>query len=424
LKSDLRSVLAALRAGSPIVLDVPAQMRWRLLQRYLEMSRRNARLGMVSMLLLLFGLALEAPALARLLALGALIAALAARMWLAKRLARDMNPLDPRSNAVHDALVLIGSATWSVAPFLVWDVIAEPHLFGIAYGGFVAMAVISVSYDSALPASTMLVTCTFAPLLAFMQLQNTVMFSLLMIATLLCAYALVARVRSSHVTLLGSLAAEHENAKLVEELQSYRHVLESENASLGSSLRDASMAASRDALTNLHNRRYLASLVESLGALVNGHREEIAICMIDVDHFKRINDEHGHLVGDEVLRAVAGLLGARLRDGDCLARFGGEEFLALLRRCDVNRARSVAESLRQHAAAVPIESVAGAIGLTVSIGVAQWAPGEDFEEAVRRADRALYLAKRGGRDRIEIDAADGLRLTPRTDDGPISETLH
>ncbi|CAN5917916.1 hypothetical protein BH11PSE8_BH11PSE8_25950 [soil metagenome] len=78
---------------------------------------------------------------------------------------------------------------------------------------------------------------------------------------------------------------------------------------------------------------------------VRMHREDITVCIVDFDHFERINDHHGHPVGDELLQAVSELLGTCLRDGECPARYGGEEFVIVLRRCDVNRARRVAESL-------------------------------------------------------------------------------
>jgi diguanylate cyclase (GGDEF)-like protein len=424
LNADFRSLVTALRAGSPVVLDVPPQTRYFLLQRYLEMSAHNGRLGVVGMLLLLFGVAYEAPLLPRLLALAAMTFLLAWRAWLANRLLRTMDAGDPQSSLLHDVLLLVGSSAWSVAPLVLHDVISEPNLFGVAYAALVVVAVMSVSYHSALPASAALVAATFAPLVAFMEIQNTVMFTALTIVTVICVGTLMSRLVASHRTLLNSLAANDDNARLLDELQSYRHALETENASLGVSLRAASQAASRDPLTGLHNRRYLASLAEPLSELVNTHREEIAICMIDVDHFKRINDSHGHPAGDEVLRGVAALLSARVRDGDCLARYGGEEFIVVLRRCDMNRACAVAESLRLHVAASVIDTGAAAIGLTVSIGLAQWSPNEDFTGALQRADRALYAAKGTGRNRVEIDAADGLRLAARAPGSQVAEKLH
>jgi diguanylate cyclase (GGDEF)-like protein len=424
LNADFRSLVTALRAGSPVVLDVPPHTRYFLLRRYLEMSVHNGQLGVVGMSLLLFGVAYEAPLLPRLGVLAAMTLLLAWRVHLANRLLRNMDEGNPRSNWLHDLLLLIGSSAWSIAPFVLVDVISEPNLFGIAYAALIVVAVMSVSYHSALPASAVLVAATFAPLVVFMEMQNTVMFTALTVVTMICVGALMSRLFTGHRTLLKSLAADDDNARLLNELQSYRHALEIENASLGLSLRDASQAASRDALTGLHNRRYLASLAEPLSDLVNTQREEITVCMIDVDHFKRINDVYGHHAGDEVLRGVAALLSARVRDGDCLARFGGEEFVVVLRRCDTNKACAVAESLRLHVSATTIDTETAAIGLTVSVGLAQWSPNEDFKGALQRADRALYAAKNAGRNRVEVDVADGLRLASRVPGSAVPEKLH
>ena len=145
--------------------------------------------------------------------------------------------------------------------------------------------------------------------------------------------------------------------------------------------------------------------------------------MVDVDRFKRVNDSHGHPVGDEVLRSVAGLLGTRLRDGDCLARYGGEEFLVILRRCHISRGRRVAEALRQNVAQAQIATHAGAVPVTVSLGVAQWAADESFDDVVQRADRALYDAKQGGRDRVEVHPADQGRLSMQQPDSTLPGAL-
>jgi diguanylate cyclase (GGDEF)-like protein len=234
-----------------------------------------------------------------------------------------------------------------------------------------------------------------------------------------------ARLRVSHRTLLDALGAQRENAALVQELEGYRRTLEHENAVLGDSLRDASQAANHDALTGLFNRRYLSAFARSLATLVLEEREPVTVLIVDIDHFKRVNDTHGHPVGDEVLRAVAQLLGAQLRDLDCLARYGGEEFAVVLRRCDVNRGRRIAEALRHNVASAEIDTANGTVSITVSIGIAQWGPGEQLEEVVQRADRTLYRAKQAGRDRVEVDAQDALNhLYVASGDSTLSGQLH
>ena len=124
--------------------------------------------------------------------------------------------------------------------------------------------------------------------------------------------------------------------------------------------------------------------------------------MLDIDHFKRINDEHGHDGGDAALRQVAQRLQALLRQGDTLVRWGGEEFCLCLRGVDAEGARAVAEKLRAGLAAEAVPLPDGAArAITASLGVAMLRPDEPLAAAVGRADQALYVAKRHGRNRVE-----------------------
>jgi diguanylate cyclase (GGDEF)-like protein len=424
LQQDFRSVCAALRRGSPVVLDVPAGVRVVLLQRYVDMSARNGRLSLVSFGILLFGLAYEAPLVPRLLAWALLAAIMGVRAVRSRRLLSNLDPANPRSDRLYDVLVLVASSAWGVAPIALAPWLAPLNLFCTVYAAFVATSLLAITYIAALPASVVLVAASVTPLIVFMLLQGQAVLLVLALGTLICSIALLSRVASVHGTLLQALASERQNAALVQELQIYRRVLESENATLGSSLRDAARAANRDPLTGLFNRRHVHAYAAPLAEQVRARKEDVTLCMIDVDHFKQVNDRYGHPVGDQVLRAVGTLLGARLRDGDCLARLGGEEFLVVLRGCDVNRGRRVAESLRHNVAASQIRTDAGEVPVTVSLGVAQWNGDETFDEVVERADRALYEAKHSGRDRVEIDPADARRLVTVPADFMPSGSLH
>jgi diguanylate cyclase (GGDEF)-like protein len=163
--------------------------------------------------------------------------------------------------------------------------------------------------------------------------------------------------------------------------------------------RSAEARASTDSLTGLPNRRYF----DEYCALLAGRRragDAVGILMVDIDHFKRINDRFGHDVGDAVLRAVAGALAGAVRDGDVPARFGGEEFAVLLRTPDRDRAADVGDRIRTAVGALDLRA-AGPEGVTVSVGAAVQAdPDEPIVELLGRADRALYRAKRAGRDRV------------------------
>jgi two-component system cell cycle response regulator len=149
-----------------------------------------------------------------------------------------------------------------------------------------------------------------------------------------------------------------------------------------------------DALTGLSNRRAILTQLAGMvsGARRHGHPLSIAVC--DLDHFKTINDTHGHKTGDEVLVAAAHAMATHLRAEDALGRFGGEEFLVLLPDTDADAAVHAAERMRAEVAASR-----GPVPITVSVGIATW-DGEAPEELLHRADEALYAAKDAGRNRV------------------------
>lgn len=162
--------------------------------------------------------------------------------------------------------------------------------------------------------------------------------------------------------------------------------------------------ASTDELTGLANRRALMAF--STDAVARAHQQGTAltVLMIDIDHFKRINDAHGHAIGDDVLRRVGRVLPAGLRERDRVGRLGGEEFLAVLPGASVDRAEQVALRMRGAIADTALETPQGALRFSVSIGVAGLQPGETIDRLVARADAALYRAKNEGRDRVVLAA--------------------
>lgn len=131
--------------------------------------------------------------------------------------------------------------------------------------------------------------------------------------------------------------------------------------------------------------------------------------MLDADHFKAINDQHGHAVGDLVLKHLSTLLHSGMREVDRLARFGGEEFLVLLPGLTLAEAAPVAERLRALVAGAPLADGGNNINVSVSIGIAEWAGAdEDLSRLLVRADAALYQAKQHGRDRVALADAPAL----------------
>lgn len=164
--------------------------------------------------------------------------------------------------------------------------------------------------------------------------------------------------------------------------------------------------ALRDPLTGLGNRRYFDERANSAMALTGRHKRPLTALMVDIDHFKRINDELGHAAGDDVLCALGNALKASLRGGDFCGRLGGEEFAVVLPDIDRAGGAVTAERLRQDLERLHVNSAAtrGPINFTVSIGVAAYPEdGDELEALLQCADRRLYRAKEGGRNRVITD---------------------
>jgi diguanylate cyclase (GGDEF)-like protein len=166
-------------------------------------------------------------------------------------------------------------------------------------------------------------------------------------------------------------------------------------------LDDIEEQARRDDLTGVYNRRALLVAMEESKQRADATGEPLSICMIDLDLFKRYNDEFDHLTGDHVLRTFAQFVQDGLRVTDVFGRYGGEEFVQILRNATLTGAMADAERLRERIGALDIPSARSIGRLTVSIGVAQYAPGETIIQTFARADEAMYKAKQRGRNRVE-----------------------
>lgn len=161
--------------------------------------------------------------------------------------------------------------------------------------------------------------------------------------------------------------------------------------------------ALQDELTGLHNRRYIQQTLVQAVAQSLRYQRPLAVLMLDIDHFKRVNDTHGHLSGDKVLQDLAQCIRQRLRAQDIAGRWGGEEFIVILPDTDAAGARIVAEQLRVAVERMRFTTLSGQpLAQTVSIGLHALQGGDDGErDLVAMADRALYLAKERGRNRVE-----------------------
>jgi diguanylate cyclase (GGDEF)-like protein len=155
-----------------------------------------------------------------------------------------------------------------------------------------------------------------------------------------------------------------------------------------------------DPLTGLHNRRHFFQIAgqEIERSLRYGH--PLTAIMIDIDHFKQVNDTCGHIDGDQVLRSLAMCLQQNTRQVDILCRYGGEEFILLLAETGIDQALQTAERIRQQIETMPIIIGGTEIRITASLGLAEMRYAENLEQLLRHADQAMYAAKRAGRNRI------------------------
>jgi diguanylate cyclase (GGDEF)-like protein len=176
------------------------------------------------------------------------------------------------------------------------------------------------------------------------------------------------------------------------------------NAELEQALEQIGQLANRDPLTQLRNRRSFLDIAGQEIARARRKSLPMSVLVIDIDHFKQLNDDHGHAVGDEVLVQVAAELRKTLREQDVICRWGGEEFVAMITEADGAQAELIAERARTAIEATRFAHEGTELPLSITIGVAQLAESLDIEEAIDAADQAMYQGKRTGRNRVEVAA--------------------
>ena len=204
-----------------------------------------------------------------------------------------------------------------------------------------------------------------------------------------------------------SMGQRAQNAGLLRELmleqrllESYNSMLEQKNVELDQAVERISELASRDPLTGALNMRALMREMERLLARSEAQGAPFAIAIIDLDHFKRINDSHGHARGDDVLQQLCVLVREELADGELFGRYGGEEFLLLAPACSGLELSRRMEALRAKVSGWDWRTWSGDLPVTLSCGVASWRPGIALRALLQQADGALYQAKGQGRNRV------------------------
>lgn len=185
-------------------------------------------------------------------------------------------------------------------------------------------------------------------------------------------------------------------------IQRIRQRLREKRQALADALRINRELAARDELTGLLNRRAMWELVELEYRRSLRSGRALLLAQLDIDHFKPINDSHGHATGDRALQAFANVVKACVRDTDVLARWGGEEFVLMITDTESDHARELLERIRLAVAALEIPHAKGTLRMTVSAGLAQHRPGDTLDHTLERADQALYTAKALGRNRVSV----------------------
>ena len=224
----------------------------------------------------------------------------------------------------------------------------------------------------------------------------------------------VLRLSASVRSLLRRIGTAEADARLIEaKASSAAHAAEDRVRRLGADLHAMQVLADTDALTGLLNRRAFLPLANDAMSYFKRYRRAICVLMIDIDHFKHVNDLYGHAAGDEVIRHVGRIVSEAIRTTDKVARFGGEEFVVLLRETDVRGATIFADRIRQTVANTVFEPEGQCFRATISIGLAEAEfTDDDIDHTIERADRALYAAKSGGRNCVrsfEATVSSGLR---------------
>ncbi|NJP38088.1 GGDEF domain-containing protein [Alkalicoccus luteus] len=182
------------------------------------------------------------------------------------------------------------------------------------------------------------------------------------------------------------------------ELQTLMREYEDKRRELIDLNRKLSRLSITDELTGLPNRRFLEERLKSLLHAANVNHVPFSVMLIDIDHFKLVNDRYGHLVGDDVLRELGRELQAIIREGDTVGRLGGEEFFVLFSSVNAVQAEAAGNDIRLHMESRKWESCP----ITVSGGIAEWRPSDSADTIMQRADQALYAAKNGGRNQIVV----------------------
>jgi diguanylate cyclase len=326
--------------------------------------------------------------------------------------ARELGVVDPAPRAGSIAFTLVVAGILLLAAAIAVDLKAtrEPGVIDVLLAGWVSVALILTSFVITMPWRPLpLVATLFALTVSALHMRRRMVNRLALLMVAVYALALAFQLRSPGVdreielivamvyliSLVGGVVVAGEVAALHTALT--RRTRELEQV-----LEKLSTLAMRDDLTGLYNRRQLMELLQRQKAIADRGAQEFAICYVDLDHFKRVNDQFGHHRGDELLKTFSRIALRVVREEDFVARIGGEEFVLVLVNACVDEARAVAERLRRQTQLILVEPDAPDFMVTVSVGIAGYQHRENTTELLSRADNAMYDAKRQGRNRVVV----------------------
>lgn len=270
--------------------------------------------------------------------------------------------------------------------FKLWECVVFGDVVSPGAVWFITMPLIAIMLGSILSAVMWLVVTNTALILAHLMLGNGVAFPIPGTQNPHFLY-IFSHIGASIAITVFLLMVEHARRHAFQRLKIANKTI--------------SDLAIRDALTGVYNRRHIVSEISR----AEDGTETFTICLLDLDHFKRINDTYGHATGDLTLQKVAKTIQNEIRQEDCFGRYGGEEFLLLLRDLELADSKLFLERIRQRIEALDVNGLDQSTCVTISGGIAQYRPGESSAQTINRADEALYTAKAAGRNRIMLEAA-------------------
>ena len=311
--------------------------------------------------------------------------------------------------------VIVDGIAWGLAGYLFYTEASYQDQMLLCVFLMVGAAAATITFSSWLVVALIYIVVILGPGTALLLTSTLDFYRLLGVVAVVFGAILCALAVASNKASTRMLRLRFDNERLVVNLsQSHAQLrdlntdLQKNNNALQRALAKISEMATRDELTGSHNRRHLMEFLAREKARCDRAAAVFSLAVIDLDYFKRINDSYGHIAGDDVLKQVVTLIQRHVRTTDCFARFGGEEFALVYTLTGLEEAQLSAERVRHEISTTAMACASFTIYTSVSIGIAEYRPGESIIQLLHRADQAMYVAKSGGRDRVIAMSRDQL----------------